>query len=126
MAPEVALNQPYNEKVDMYSYAIILYEIITGCAPFSGLKKDEFYVQVVNNKSRPEFDYDDYGRAVTLRPQVQAIITQCWDPVSTNRLSSEQVYDIIREEEAKALKKVNGQGFLRKTANSLFGRKDTI
>ena len=50
MAPEVALNQPYNEKVDMYSYAIILYEIITGVAPFSGFKKDEFYTRVVKNR----------------------------------------------------------------------------
>ena len=39
MAPEGALNRPYNEKVDMYSHAIILYEIITGYPAFDGFSR---------------------------------------------------------------------------------------
>ena len=57
MAPEVALNQPYNEKVDVYGYGLILYEIITGVTPFSGFSKDKFFQRVVRNCERPPLQY---------------------------------------------------------------------
>jgi serine/threonine protein kinase len=36
MAPEVALNKPYTEKVDIYSFGIILWQLASGVVPFSG------------------------------------------------------------------------------------------
>ena len=57
MAPEVALNQPYNEKVDVYGYGLILYEIITGVTPFSGFSKEKFFQCVVRNCERPPLQY---------------------------------------------------------------------
>lgn len=35
MAPEVLMSQPYNEKVDVYSFGILLYEIFTQSIPYS-------------------------------------------------------------------------------------------
>ena len=35
-APENALSLPYNQSVDTYAFGLILYEAITGCAPFTG------------------------------------------------------------------------------------------
>lgn len=34
MAPEVIRNEPYDEKCDVYSFAIILNELITGEHPY--------------------------------------------------------------------------------------------
>ena len=126
MAPEVALNQPYNEKVDMYSYAIILYEIITGCAPFSGLNRDQFHAKVITNAYRPDFEYDDYGRQIYVRPHIQNIVSKCWDPLPSTRLTAKEVFEVVRAEELDAIKKTEGQNFLKKTATSFFGKKDTI
>ena len=75
---------------------------------------------------RPEFEYDDFGRPVILRPKIQYIITQCWDHTASNRLSACDVCDSIREEEEIVIKNIQKQSFLTKTANNLFGKKDSI
>lgn len=36
IAPEVALGQPVNGSTDLYALGVILYELVTGCLPFSG------------------------------------------------------------------------------------------
>uniref|UniRef100_A0A0D9YCY0 non-specific serine/threonine protein kinase n=1 Tax=Oryza glumipatula TaxID=40148 RepID=A0A0D9YCY0_9ORYZ len=40
MAPEWALNSPINAKVDVYSYGVVLLEIVTGSRISSGIKVD--------------------------------------------------------------------------------------
>jgi serine/threonine protein kinase len=35
MAPEIRMNQPYNEKVDIYSLGVIYNILLTGKLPFS-------------------------------------------------------------------------------------------
>ena len=71
MAPEVALSKPYNEKVDIYSFGMILYQIITGVTPFSGFKKEKFYQEVVHKRIRPGLGYDDYGREVKMKDEIK-------------------------------------------------------
>ncbi len=39
MAPEVIEEQPYDAKADIYSYALVLYELVTKTLPFQGLLK---------------------------------------------------------------------------------------
>ena len=50
MAPEIVMEKEYDEKVDLWSAGVILYNMITGCAPFSQsyeqFKKIE--MQIVN------------------------------------------------------------------------------
>lgn len=36
LAPELVKNEPYDSKVDVWSLGIIIYEMITGCSPFTG------------------------------------------------------------------------------------------
>jgi serine/threonine protein kinase len=37
MAPEVLEQKPYDERADVYSYAIVLWELLTLQEPFKGL-----------------------------------------------------------------------------------------
>ncbi|CAN0454116.1 unnamed protein product, partial [Laminaria digitata] len=53
MAPEVAESRPYNEKVDVYSYGVILWEMTTLKKPFDGMGRDRFFSQVVRGSHRP-------------------------------------------------------------------------
>ena len=45
MAPEWALNLPINAKVDVYSYGVVLLEIVTGIRVSSGIVVDERQVE---------------------------------------------------------------------------------
>ena len=47
MAPEVALRKPYNEKVDVYSFAILLWQMLSGENPYPNMTKEAYMQQVV-------------------------------------------------------------------------------
>ena len=40
MAPELCLERQYDKKVDVWAVGVILYVLLTGCAPFSGTSKE--------------------------------------------------------------------------------------
>ena len=67
MSPEVAKSEPYNEKVDMYSFGIILYEMTTGVTPFKGMKRSQFIEHVVLGGQRPPIDIGTYDVFVISR-----------------------------------------------------------
>lgn len=50
MAPEVALRKPYNEKVDIFSFGIILWQMLHGEAPFKGLSRKDLLALAMCNK----------------------------------------------------------------------------
>lgn len=54
MAPEVLSSQKYDEKADVYSYGIILWEMLTGDIPYRGLTDVQIAVQVCKNHNRPK------------------------------------------------------------------------
>lgn len=43
---KVAESRPYNEKVDVYSFGIVLWEMSTLKKPFEGMGRDQFFSQV--------------------------------------------------------------------------------
>jgi len=54
MAPEVLVSQNYDEKADVYSYGIILWEMLTGDIPYRGLRDIQVAMAVVNQNNRPK------------------------------------------------------------------------
>ena len=97
MAPEVTKNLPYNEKVDVYSYAIVVYQMLTGVAPFAGLKKIDFMRRVVENNERPPFGMDDYGRRVKIDKEFQALLESSWSGTINRRPTSRHIYEALCE-----------------------------
>jgi serine/threonine protein kinase len=56
MAPEVALRTAYTEKVDVYSFGILLWQMATDLVPFKGMSREEFMRDVAVGKLRPKLD----------------------------------------------------------------------
>lgn len=49
MSPELLLGKGYDEKVDVYSFAICLWECLTGQIPFEGVSIEQLIYLVVSS-----------------------------------------------------------------------------
>jgi serine/threonine protein kinase len=56
MAPEVFLHEPYNTSVDVYSFAMICYQLFEGCVPFEGVDALSAARQAALSNLRPAFN----------------------------------------------------------------------
>ena len=56
MSPEVALGQPYNEGADVYSFSILVWQILALSTPFEGFNQNMLTRAVVKGGSRPKIE----------------------------------------------------------------------
>ncbi|KFK25446.1 hypothetical protein AALP_AA8G116200 [Arabis alpina] len=71
MAPEVLRNEPANEKCDVYSFGVILWELATSRIPWKGLNPMQVVGAVGFQNRRLEIPDD-------IDPTVAQIIRDCW------------------------------------------------
>ena len=71
-APEIFNDSSYNEKADVYSFAMIMYEIWARRMPWEGMAPMQVAIKVCHEKARPEI-------LVEMEPEVQALMERCWD-----------------------------------------------
>ena len=90
MATEVALGQPYNEKCDVYSFSILLWQILAMETPFEGYSMGMFQRKVTKGGTRP-------GPDPKWPQEISDILRRGWGP-SKNRPSMEDMVDTLREE----------------------------
>ena len=91
MAPEVALEQPYNESSDVYSFGILLHQICSLEVPFEGYTMSMFEKKVVRGGYRPKMDPKWPSR-------IQNLIGKCWTEKLSSRPCMAEVVEILRAE----------------------------
>lgn len=93
IAPETWENFQYSEASDVYSFSLILYEILTGKKPFSNLKTNEqILYHVVFKGSRPEVNKDS-------KPlYLYQLMTKCWNQDPKLRPTFEEIVSILLKE----------------------------
>jgi len=90
MASEVALGEPYSENCDVYSFCILLWQMLKLETPFEGYSMSMFNKKVVRGGVRPKPDgkwHDD----------LQDMMRRGWGD-QTGRPSMEDVCSTLREE----------------------------
>ena len=93
MAPEVLGGNSYNEKVDIYSYAIVMYEVLCREIPFEDTGLDGMKVAVAVSKGkRPNLDFVPKSCPIDLVALMQA----CWDQQPQRRPTMEVVIDKLK------------------------------
>ena len=91
-APEVLLEQELTEKSEVYSFGMIVYEIITNRIPFDNLPQTEFAVRIIEC-NRPMLN--DSIPAI-----YRNLIERCWSQNPINRPSfAEIVYELQNNKE---------------------------
>ena len=111
-APEIARCQPYNFKADVYSFAVVLYEIVS-LAPFcEGVCNQAFSDRVIYGTFRPQRDR-------SWPKGVRVLIEQGWDPKSKERPNIYYVRESLRDELAACPSTTSGSsGSTRSTRSS--------
>lgn len=84
MAPEMMESGSYTTKADVYSMAVVFWEILTGERPYAGLRATAVIKRVVIDKKRPPIPE-------SCPPQLRDILAECWAHSESRRPDAAEV-----------------------------------
>ncbi|RIA95998.1 kinase-like domain-containing protein [Glomus cerebriforme] len=88
IAPEVLQGQNYTKAADIYSFGIIMYEIILGLPPYYDVSHDENLAIKICQGLRPRFN-------IKVPQLVVHLIKRCLDANPLNRPTAEEIKEIL-------------------------------
>ncbi|KAJ8764236.1 hypothetical protein K2173_005976 [Erythroxylum novogranatense] len=89
MAPEVIEHKPYDQKADVFSFGIVLWELLTGELPYSYLTPLQAAVGVVQKGLRPTIPKHSH-------PKVAELLERCWRQDPSQRPSFSEILDNLQ------------------------------
>lgn len=88
VAPEVLQGQPYTQEADIYSFGMIIYELLTGLPPFYNYAHDSVLAMRICEGLRPQFQ-------IKIPQDLEELINECWGVDPLKRPSAEELSDIL-------------------------------
>lgn len=92
MSPEVALGLPYNHKADVYSFAILLWELCELKTPFLELDVDSLATCVYSGDERPKVSTKKWSQ------RFNDAIVKSWSPKIDERLECADLIKVLLHE----------------------------
>ncbi|KAG9292314.1 hypothetical protein G9A89_009126 [Geosiphon pyriformis] len=89
--PEVLRGEKFTEAGDIYSFAMLLWELATGKPPFHDRSHDHLLIMDIFNGARPEIT------SPFIPSSIAKLIEKCWDANPLNRPTAKEVYDKLNE-----------------------------
>lgn len=108
MAPEMIKHKAYGRKVDVYSFGLILWEMISGFIPYEDMNPIQAAFAVVSKKLRPTIPKD-------CPPTMNALIEQCWSLHPDKRPDFWQVVKVLEQFESS----LTSEGTLSLTSHNV-------
>ena len=90
MSPEVVNHHTYNYKVDVYSFGIVLWEILSDKKAFQGMTEEQFLLLVVAGNKRPTMNK-------TWPKEVIDLMKKCWDADMRRRPAFSKIIRVLDE-----------------------------
>jgi serine/threonine protein kinase len=123
MAPEVYRNEEYDTKVDVFSFALILQEMIEGCVPFH-LKEESEVPKAYIEDERPPFNAPIKSYPFGLRELIQ----DCWDKEASKRPTFREIITALERISDRIARKLSWKVKLGKCLPRfrLFTKRDYV
>ncbi|GFR46936.1 hypothetical protein Agub_g8584 [Astrephomene gubernaculifera] len=102
MAPEVFRHEPYNNKVDVYSFAMICFQLFEGMPPYWNMDPIEAARAAALKGLRPQWGVTN-RRDQVVPPRLKRLVETCWAADYESRPEFTEVIEML-EEVAKEIK----------------------
>ncbi|CAN0878808.1 Serine/threonine-protein kinase STY46 [Linum grandiflorum] len=89
MAPEVIEHKPYDHKADIFSFAIVLWELLTGKLPYEYLTPLQAAVGVVQKSLRPTIPKHT-------SPKLAELLERCWQQDPSVRPDFSEIIEVLQ------------------------------
>ena len=88
-APELSFNEKYNKSVDIYSFSMIAYAIMTDSRPYSSISSNVKIVNLIREGNRPIFKN-------SIPDSYKKLIERCWSSDPLERPTFNQILEDLK------------------------------